>query len=48
MLLDLRGKVVLVTGAARGIGKVITEAFVRERSVVIGIDVVGVEGLGRR
>jgi 3-oxoacyl-[acyl-carrier protein] reductase len=46
MLLDLRGKVVLVTGAARGIGKVITEAFVRERSVVIGIDVVGVEWLG--
>jgi 3-oxoacyl-[acyl-carrier protein] reductase len=46
MLLDLRDKVVLVTGAARGIGKVITEAFVRERSVVVGIDVAGVEWLG--
>jgi 3-oxoacyl-[acyl-carrier protein] reductase len=46
MLLDLRDKVVLVTGAARGIGRVITEAFVRERSVVVGMDVTGVEWLG--
>jgi len=39
MELDLSGRVVVVTGAARGIGRVIAETFVRERSVVVGVDV---------
>ena len=38
MLLDLADRVVLITGAARGIGRVIAETFLRERSVVIGLD----------
>lgn len=39
MLIDLRNKIVVVTGAARGIGLVIAETFARERATVIALDV---------
>src|SRR5689334_17034789 len=39
MLVDLRGKVVVVTGGGRGIGRAIAETFLREGSCVIVTDV---------
>ena len=41
MHLDLEGKVVVITGSGRGIGRAIAEAFVRERATVVVTDVDG-------
>ena len=39
MLIDLSDKVVVITGAARGIGLVIAETFANERAIVIAVDI---------
>jgi 3-oxoacyl-[acyl-carrier protein] reductase len=39
MQLDLEGKVVVITGSGRGIGRAIAETFVRERSTVVVTDI---------
>jgi 3-oxoacyl-[acyl-carrier protein] reductase len=43
MGLDLTGKVVVITGAARGIGRVIAQTFLREGSTVVALDLGGPE-----
>jgi NAD(P)-dependent dehydrogenase (short-subunit alcohol dehydrogenase family) len=37
----LEGKIAVITGAARGIGRATAEAFAREGADVIGIDIAG-------
>lgn len=37
----LKGKVAIITGAARGIGRAAAIAFARERATVVGIDIAG-------
>jgi 3-oxoacyl-[acyl-carrier protein] reductase len=41
MLLDMTEKVVVITGAARGIGRVVAQTFLREGATVVALDLDG-------
>ena len=43
---SLDGKVAIITGAARGIGRATAEAFARDGASIVGIDIAGPVRIG--